>query len=236
MSAAFFDVDGTIVASNIVRYGVAIRTQEMSPLGRRAWTAGYLPRVPWLVALDLVSREAFQRSFYRVYAGFSPEEIERRAGRLFEEVIRPRIRPQAAARIAHHREGGDRVVLVSGSVEPIVALLARHLGIADVLAPRLEEREGRTTGALAGGPIAGQRKAEEVAAFAERNGIDLSLAWGYGDSRDDVPMLERVGRPAVVNPGRKLARLARGRGWDVYRWPAPAEFGLPAAEPARGDA
>jgi len=216
--AAFFDVDGTLVASNIVRYGVAIRTQDMTPLGRLAWTAAYLWRVPWLIALDAIDREAFQRSFYRIYAGFEPGELERRADRMFEEFVRPRILPRAAARVAWHRQRGDRVVLVSGSVEPIVARLARHLGVPDTIAPRLEERDGRTTGALADGPVAGRRKAEAVADFARREGLDPALAWGYGDALDDVPMLERFGHPAVVNPNRKLERLARARGWDVFRW------------------
>lgn len=224
--AAFFDVDGTIVASDIVRYGVAIRTQEMSSLARRAWTAAYLPRVAWLVALDRVSRERFQRSFYRIYGGMETAELDHRSARLFDEFVRPRIRPQAAARIAHHREGGHRVVLVSGSVEPIVRSLARHLGVEDILAARLEAREGMLTGEIEGGPLAGERKAEAVAAFALEAGIDLGDAFGYADSRDDVPMLERVAHAAVVNPDRRLERLARDRGWDVYRWPSPAEFGL----------
>jgi phosphoserine phosphatase len=74
--------------------------------------------------------------------------------------------------------------------------------------------------------LAGERKAEVVAGFAAERGVDLSTSYGYADSSDDVPMLERIGHPAVVNPGRKLERLARARGWDVYRWPAPADFGL----------
>lgn len=216
--AAFFDVDGTIVASDIVRYGVAIRTQDMPPGRRRLWTAAYVRRVPWLVLLDRLDREAFQRSFYRIYAGFALEEMERRAARLFEEFVRPRIRPQAAERVAWHKARGDRVILVTGSIEPIVAPLAAHLGVRDVVAPRLEIVDGVTTGALEGHPIAGRRKAEAVAGFAAREGLDLSRAWAYGDALDDVTMLEEVGRPSVVNPSRKLERMARARGWDVWRW------------------
>ena len=216
--AAFFDVDGTIVASNIVRYGVGIRTQEMSPAARRVWTAAYLRKVPWLVFLDMHDREAFQKSFYRIYAGYRPEEVASRAERLFEQYVRPRIRLQAAERVAWHRAQGDRVVLVTGSIADIVAPLARHLGVADFLAPSLEVVDGVTTGALDAPPIAGRRKAEALAGFAAREGLDLSQAWAYGDAMDDVAMLEEVGRPGVVNPGRKLERLARARGWDVWRW------------------
>ena len=73
--AAFFDVDGTVVASDIVRYGVEIRTMDRSRLGRLGWISGFLPRVPWLLALDAWRREAFQRSFYRVYSGLEAAEV-----------------------------------------------------------------------------------------------------------------------------------------------------------------
>jgi HAD superfamily hydrolase (TIGR01490 family) len=117
-----------------------------------------------------------------------------------------------------HRARGDRVVLVSGSIRPIVEPLARHLDVMDVIAPELEERGGVTTGALAAEPVAGRRKADAVVEFAARERVDLGTAWGYADSMDDVPMLEETGNPAVVNPGRKLERVARARGWDVWRW------------------
>lgn len=223
MSAgAYFDVDGTLVASDIVRYGVEIRTAEKSPAGRLLWIAMFLPRVPWYLALDSVSRAAFQRSFYRLYRGMAAGELEDRAEALFEEHVRRRLRPEALIRLERHTRRGDRVVLVTGSVEPIVRPLADHLGVRHVLAPRLELRDGRVTGELLGEPLAGERKAAEVADFATRHGIDLAESFAYGDSLDDVPMLEIVGRPAVVNPGRRLHERAAARGWEILRWPAAA--------------
>lgn len=217
--AAFFDVDGTLVASDIVRYGIAIRTAEMSPLGRRLWTTGFLPRVPYLAALDLASREAFQRAFYRLYRAVPPDALEERGVALFRHHVLPRLRPQAVARVAEHRRRGHRVVLVTGSLEPIVRPLAAHLSVSDVLAARLEVEDGRHTGRLADPPLAGRRKAEAVVDLAARRDIDLSLSFAYGDSSDDIPMLEAVGNPAAVNPGGRLLRLARARGWDVFEWP-----------------
>lgn len=219
--AAFFDVDGTVVASDIVRYGVEIRTAAKGPWARRAWIAGFLPRVPWYLLLDAFSRAAFQRSFYRIYRGMTPGELEDRAEALFEHYVLPRIRPEAEARIERHAARGEPVVFVTGSVEAIVRPVARHLGVKHVLAPRLEVEAGRLTGALADPPLAGERKAEAAAAWAEAHGVDLAASAGYADSLDDVPLLERVGRPAVINPGRRLLDHAVARDWEILRWDLP---------------
>lgn len=221
LPGAFFDVDGTLVSSDIVRYGVHVRTSDKSRLERAAWIAAFLPRVPWYMALDLADRGTFQRSFYRIYRGMTPEALAERAEALFDEHVRPRLVPQAVDRIEHHRGRGHRVALVTGSIRTIVEPLARHLGVADVLAPRLEVEDGGFTGELASAPLAGERKAEAVVEFAAREGLDRPRSWAYADSRDDVAMLDAVGRPAVVNPDRKLERIAREKGWGVYRWATP---------------
>jgi HAD superfamily hydrolase (TIGR01490 family) len=219
--AAFFDVDGTVVASDIVRYGVEIRTMHRSRLGRLAWIAAFLPRVPWLLALDAWRREAFQRSFYRVYRGLEADELERRATALFRAYVEPRIYPQARERIERHRSRGDQVVLVTGSIDVIVAPLAEHLGVSSVIAPRLAVENGRLTGELAEPPVAGERKAERMTSFAAERGIDMDASVAYGDSADDLPMLERAGRAVVVNPKRRLLDHALARRWEVLYWDPP---------------
>ncbi|HEY7471139.1 MAG TPA: HAD family hydrolase [Gemmatimonadota bacterium] len=218
--AAFFDVDGTVVASDIVRYGIEIRTMHRSRLGRLAWIAAFLPRVPWLLALDAWSREAFQRSFYRVYRGLETDELARRAAALFRDYVEPRIYPEARERIDRHRARGEQVVLVTGSIDAIVAPLAESLGVSSVIAPGLEAEGGRLTGELDQAPIAGERKAQRMAAFAAEHGIDLDGSIAYGDSADDLPMLTTAGRAAVVNPKGRLLDQAMARKWEILYWGA----------------
>ncbi|MGH7549176.1 MAG: HAD family hydrolase, partial [Gemmatimonadota bacterium] len=193
-TAAFFDMDGTLVDSDIVRYAVGIRTGGMSPPLRWLWMAAFVPRIPYYLALDRKSRAAFQRALYRIYAGLSTDDLAERVEALFHHHIEPRIYAAGRDRVSEHRRKGHRVVLVSGSVEPIVRRLAECLAVADVLAPRLEAIDGRLTGALLGPPLSGERKAAAVVGFAEAQGIDLEASFGYADSLDDRPMLEAVGR------------------------------------------
>jgi len=61
-------------------------------------------------------------------------------------------------------------------------------------------------------------EAEKVAAIerlCRKYGADLSQSKAYSDSFSDAPMLESVGNPVVVNPDRRLKRVAAKRGWPI---------------------
>ncbi|HEX5269575.1 MAG TPA: HAD-IB family hydrolase, partial [Gemmataceae bacterium] len=116
------------------------------------------------------------------------------------------------------RRQGHRVVLVTGGLDLVMAPLAQHIGPADVIATHLVERDGVLTGEIDGPPIADERKGELVREYAGKHGIDLAQSFAYTDSHGDLPMLECVGRPAAVNPDRRLRRLAAARGWRVEDW------------------
>lgn len=217
-AAAFFDVDGTLVDGNIVRYYADLCTQDMRRLPAALWTAWFALRVPWLVALDRRSRARFQRTLYRGYRRFTPADLETRARRYCESHLARRLYPQALARLAEHASRGDRIVLVTGSLRPLVAPLAAQIGAQDVLAADLEVRSGRHTGDLAGEPLAGETKARAVLEHAASYGLDLQRSHAYADSVDDLHMLRSVGHAHVVDPPPVLRRAAEAAGWEILRW------------------
>lgn len=216
--AAFFDVDGTLVNATIVHYYVFFRRKRMSPLLGRLWYAGYLVKCIYYLLLDKIDRGRLNIAFYRDYAGLPVEEIKGRVAQCDAELIQPRQFVQAAACVAEHKSAGRTTVLVTGSVDFIMAPLARRLGVDTVEAATLVEKNGRFTGQLAGPPVGNDEKARRVLAFASEHEIDLRQSYAYGDSIADLPMLEAVGHPQVVNPDRALAAAARSRGWPVHAW------------------
>jgi HAD superfamily hydrolase (TIGR01490 family) len=123
--------------------------------------------------------------------------------------------------IGAHRTAGRRTVLVTGSIDFIIAPLAESLGVDEVIAPGLLTENGRFTGALDGPPVGMEEKARRIAAFARAHDIDLAASFAYGDSKADLPMLEAVGHPQVVNPDKVLRMIAIHRGWPVHRWTLP---------------
>ncbi len=214
--AAIFDVDGTLVGSNVVSYYAWLRLRELPPAKRPLWLASFLPKIPYYWALDKVSRAHFNRAFYKNYAGWKPERARRLGRESFEGFTLQRIFPEALARLRAHKEAGHRVVLLSGALD---FLLEPMKDLADdVLCASLEEENGAYTGELAGAPVAGDARARMLASFARRRKVDLSRSYAYADSISDLPMLEAVGNPVAVNPDRRLKAAAEERGWPVRHW------------------
>lgn len=226
-TAAFFDVDGTLVDSTIVHYYLYFRRRLMGRWAGRVWQATYYLRCGYFLILDRIDRLRMNVAFYGDYAGLNSDAVRGLADDCHRDVIGPKLYADAVACVGAHQRAGHRVVFVTGSLDFIMAPLARELGIDDVIAARMIERDGRFTGTLDGPPIGERVKAERVRAFAEAHGIDLSRSHAYGDSVADVPMLECVGHPHAVNPDGALRSMARSRGWSTHQWSRVGLSGTP---------
>jgi phosphoserine phosphatase len=108
---------------------------------------------------------------------------------------------------------------VTGSTDWTIAPLAEFLK-ADSLTARLEMQNGCYTGALQGEAVADQEKARLIDRYAATHQIDLSQSYAYGDSMADLPMLQTVGHPVVVNPSKRLQQTAVQAGWPIRQWSA----------------
>ncbi len=122
--------------------------------------------------------------------------------RLGAALVRRLVRPAALSRVRWHQSQGHRIVLVSASLELLVEPWARTVGIHDVLATRLEVRDGRLTGRLHGRNCFGEEKVERLRALlGDLAGVDL---YAYGDGRGDRELLAAAQHPAY--------RMFHGRG------------------------
>jgi HAD superfamily hydrolase (TIGR01490 family) len=216
--AAFFDVDGTLVQTTIAHYYVYFRRRRMTPLLGKLWNAAFMVKCGYYVVLDKINRSRLNVVFYRSYAGLPASEIRGQAMDCYHDVMKPRRFEQAAECMATHRNAGHEIVLATGSIDFIIAPLAKDLGADSVISPTLAVSDGRFTGELDGLPISEEEKARRIEEFADARGIDLSQSHAYGDSIADLPMLEIVGHPHAVNPDKALAATARARGWPVHHW------------------
>lgn len=223
-AAAFFDLDGTILRGNIVRYYAHLRMQDLRQPWKALWATQFLCKIPLYIVMDRFSRRWFTKTFYRNYRAIDPIELKRRREILYREFLRPRLFPAAVEKIRWHQRSRHEIVLVTGSIKEIVAPLATHLGVNEVLACRLEERNDAFTGELETGPMTDLQKVRAVRRHCRRRGISLDRCYAYADSLDDIPMLEQVGHPFVINPGWKLRHLAERKGWRVLRWDGRASL------------
>jgi HAD superfamily hydrolase (TIGR01490 family) len=214
-SAAFYDVDGTLIRINIVHAFAFYASRQPSLIESARRTVKTAASVPLFWAADKVSRKWFNEIFYRSYQGDSEDRLVVLAEELFEEVIKPNIYPRAADLIAESRRAGCRQVILSGALDFTMAPLARYLGVDDYIANRLEFRDGYATGKLQKPFVAGATKADIMRTYARAHAIDLAASWAYTDSYSDFPMLAVVGRPTAVNPDLRLRSVARSYDWPV---------------------
>jgi HAD superfamily hydrolase (TIGR01490 family) len=220
LTAAFFDLDGTLVKSNAVDYYLFLTTQNLSSVKRWWLTAQLVCKAPYYLALDRLNRDRFNQAFYRNYRGFSTDDCQQWSQVLFQEMIYPQLRPDALACITQHKAQGRQIVLVTGSLDFIVAPLAEFLG-ASALTSRLQSNQGHYTGELLGTSMIGEEKAKAIRRIASDLSLDLQQSYAYGDSAADLPMLNTVAHPVAVNPDAKVRRVAQDRGWTIEEWKPP---------------
>jgi len=213
---AVFDLENTLVASNVVESYSWLASRRMDTKARVRFVARMLSEAPSLLALDRRDRGDFLRHFYRRYDGASAERLRADAWELFSDLLLEKSFPEGLRRVREHRRLGHRTVLLTGALDFVIEPL-RPL-FDDVVSATLDERDGRLTGELISVPPTGEARALLLVSYAEANDLSLSDAVAYADSASDLPMLESVGFPVAVNPEPKLATIARRRGWHVEHW------------------
>lgn len=214
-SAAFYDVDGTLIRINIVHTFSYYAQRQPSLLESLKRTVTTAASIPLFWAADKVSRKWFNEIFYRSYEGASEDRLVTLAEELFEDVIEPNIYPRARDLVDESRRAGVRQVLISGALDFTLRPLARYLGVDELIANQLEFDGGYATGKLAKPFVAGATKAEIMRQYSRKHGIDLAESWAYTDSFSDYPMLAVVGHPTAVNPDLRLRSIARSYDWPV---------------------
>jgi HAD superfamily hydrolase (TIGR01490 family) len=215
--AAFFDVDGTLVRTNIV-HAFAFYAMNQGSISGTAWkTAKTLLSIPVFLVTDRVNRKVFNELFYSYYEGQSEDRLETLAEELFEDVLRPAIFKGTKRLIEESRRAGCRIVLVTGALDFTVRHLAAHLGADDVIANRMRFVQGFATGRVIPPIIEGAHKALVIRDYCVKEGLALEKSFAYSDSFSDYPMLAVVGHPAAVNPDARLARVARAYEWPIIR-------------------
>ncbi len=212
---AFYDFDGTLVSGNVVtRYARLVRHHPDPGQARRRYLKVLLG-VPLWLALDAVSRRAFNTIFFRQYRGLQETWLRSEARKRFEDTIRREQFPHAMQRVALDRAAGYRTVLVSGGLDFHLDAAKEYFGFDDLLTNRLRFHEGTATGDVLAPLLAGEEKADVIRHYASSGGFDLSQSRAYSDSGSDIPMLRCVGNPMAANPDRRLRRVALSNRWEI---------------------
>jgi HAD superfamily hydrolase (TIGR01490 family) len=231
---AAFDLENTLIASNVVASYAWLASRRLPPDDRARFVVKTLLEAPQLLKLDRKDRSDFLRHFYRRYEGAPVDQIDDDSIEMFNHFILTKSFPAGIRRVREHRRLGHRTVLITGALDFVVQPLAPLFD--DIVCAHLTVRRNRYTGELDDVPPTGETRAQAMADYAAAEGLELSQSVAYADSSSDLPMLEAVGFPVAVNPETRLATIARKRGWLVEQFekaPGGPRRALPLAPPRR---
>lgn len=220
-AAAFFDLDRTLLrrssalalAGSFRDRGLISRRQMLHAAG---WQLLFVARGAGHEAVRRAAEDGL-----RVLEGYTPGELRELVAEAMEPVLRPLVYAEPLRLVEQHRERGERVYIVSATLQEIVEAIAEELEFDGALGTTCEVADGRYTGRPVRA-LHAAAKGEFLREFAEREGLDLEECTAYSDSHTDLPFLEAVGHPVVVNPDRELRRIAAERGWPVLEFSARA--------------
>ncbi|QMW66703.1 HAD-IB family hydrolase [Mumia sp. ZJ1417] len=219
-SAAFFDLDKTIIARSST-LAFSKHFYDSGLISRRSvLRSAYAQFMFALQGADEAQMEKMRAYLTALVEGWDVETVRQVVAETLHSVVDPLVYVEAVDLIAAHRSAGRDVVIVSASGSEVVDPIGAMLGADHVIATRLVEEDGRYTGEIERYAY-GENKAIAIRELADEQGYDLTESYAYSDSETDVPMLVEVGHPYVVNPDKALRRLAAEEDWPVLEFAEP---------------
>jgi HAD superfamily hydrolase (TIGR01490 family) len=216
-SAAFFDLDKTIIAkSSALAFSRPFYAGGL--LSRRAvLRSAYAQFMFAIGGADQDQLEKMRNYLAEMVTGWDAQTVRQLVDETLHQIIDPIVFDEAVDLIEQHRAAGRDVVIISASGAEVVEPIGKLLGADHVIATQMVVEDGKYSGDVAR-YVYGPEKAAAIRDLAKKHRYDLSKSYGYSDSETDVPMLEVVGHPFAVNPDRGLRRIAAENNWPILNF------------------
>ena len=214
---AFFDVDNTLMQGSSLFF-LSRGMYQRGFFNRRDIFAFLLANLRYQLTGKENKEEILrvQQAACDFIRGHKVSELETLASDVYDRYVSPALW-QGTIEIAHdHLNAGEEVWLITASPSEMAELIARRLGFTVALGTVAQVEDGIYTGQLVGNLLHGQEKAVAVNALAKSQGIDLKNSYTYSDSHHDIPLLEAVGKPRVINPDTLLQVRALRDHWPIH--------------------
>ncbi|MDH3620123.1 MAG: HAD-IB family hydrolase [Gammaproteobacteria bacterium] len=222
-TAAFFDLDGTIIATHSVKdifierlFAGQVQTGEVVDM------ATMMLRY----AFKTADFEDSLRESVNNMQGMDEGEFLELAEKVCRDRLLPQVFPEVKAIIKAHKKKGHSLVVVTSASRYQVEPLARELGIDNIICTELEVKDGEFTGKLDGSPCYGPAKLSMARAFSKGRRISLKKSYFYSNGSEDIPLLEAVGNPVAIGPDSKLKKTATEEGWPIHEFDSRGWIGI----------
>jgi len=214
--AAFFDFDETLLDIESSRLGFRyLWERRLVSFGfiLKVLTANIFYKRHWL------SDEKMAMILIKFYRNRHLEDFQQGAADFYQDHLKPHLAPNIHARVNKHRRQGHRLILISGSVRYMLEPVAEDLGFDHLLCTDLEIGEDGLLSGRAKGPIClNSNKRILAEMLARKVNIDLASSYAYGNHQSDLPLLELIGNPYVVEPTEPLRKVALANKWPILTY------------------
>ncbi|MBP1745332.1 MAG: HAD-superfamily hydrolase [Firmicutes bacterium] len=212
-SIVVFDLDGTLIKGQSQRLFLNYVFKK-----RMIGSLPYARIISWFVLRKIGiahhPRKTMEYGF-RFLQGLDTSQFDRMIGDFFSKSLQHAFFRNAKELVQKHNNGRSEIMLVSNAIEPIVKKAGSHLGIKNCVGTKLEIKNNKLTGKIAGNIMLGFNKIHPIKSHVANNNLTLADSWAYSDHISDLPVMEMVSNPVAVNPERNLHRKAINRNWPV---------------------
>jgi HAD superfamily hydrolase (TIGR01490 family) len=221
--AAFFDFDKTLLSCEssklLMRYMGSHRKVFFAQKGVSIAYVMRLVLMNEFYKRHLFSDEKMAILLIDFFKGRKISTFESIADDLYHKLIKPKLAPNILEIVLEHKKNGDVLIIVSAGIRYLLRVVAKDLGFDHLLCTDLEvDDNGMLTGRVSGRLCIGINKRLMCEELALNEGINLKSSFAYGNHQSDIPMLELVGNPNVVEPTGPLLVVAEKRGWPVLKY------------------
>jgi HAD superfamily hydrolase (TIGR01490 family) len=211
----FFDLDHTLIANDCdVSWKEFLIEEGLAPQDSLQKAHCFFEQ--YISGVDI--GDDFLKFQLAEFVGRTEQEIQLLSEKHCETKVKPRIIKKAQEVLNNRLESEKLVCLLTASQRPIVSPIAKMLGIKHVCPNRLEIKNGVFTGNIEAPFAGGEGKVLYAQEFCKKHGAKLEEAEYFGDSYSDRFILDTVGIPVVVNPGKALFEISKKKGWQIVQW------------------
>ena len=213
MALALFDLDNTLLdGDSDFEWGNFLVAKKLVDRKEYESANNYFYEQYKQGTLNIVEYSAFS---FKPLSVRTREELDALHTEFMQHIIQPMIKPKSMELVEKHRQQVDTPIIITATNSFITRPIAQYFGIENLIATEPKVVNGRYTTEVDGTPCFQEGKVTRLKEWLTKNGQNMTGSYFYSDSFNDLPLLEIVDTPIVVDPDDKLRQIAIDRKWDI---------------------